>query len=124
MPKPSVKGRIHLDEVELKLEKKIWCINAVDSRTKYNLGSRLVWSRVLEEFDEFFGELKNRIGEQVHRVFQQEKHKNPNERKLVTLVSDKLWQYRTAFNRYFYRIAKLVFGVPIACKRLWDKNIR
>ncbi|MDI6819675.1 MAG: hypothetical protein QMC89_02045, partial [Candidatus Hodarchaeaceae archaeon] len=27
------------------------------------------------------------------------------------------WQYRTAFNRYFYRVAKLVFGVPIACKQ-------
>lgn len=76
-----------------------------------------MWSRTLEEFDEFFRELKNRIGEQVHEVFRQEKHKTPKERKLVTFVSDKLWQYRTAFNRYFYRIAKLRFGVPIACRQ-------
>jgi len=76
-----------------------------------------VWSRTLEEFGEFFEELKNRIGEQVHEVFLQEKHKPSKERKLVTFVSDKLWQYRTAFNRYFYRTAKLVFGVPIACRQ-------
>lgn len=79
-------------------------------------------SRTLEEFDEFFRELKNRIGEQVHEVFLQEKHKLPKERKLVTFVSDKLWQYRTAFNRYFYRIAKLVFGVPIACRQYGLKH--
>ena len=55
MPKPSIKGRIHLDEVELKVgKKKIWCINTIDSRTKYNLGTRLVWHRSLEELDEFF----------------------------------------------------------------------
>ena len=76
-----------------------------------------MWHRTLQEFDEFFRELKNRIGEQVHGVFRQEKHKPPEERRLVTFVSDKLWQYRTAFNRYFYRIAKLRFGVPIACRQ-------
>jgi len=82
----------------------------------------LVWSRTLEEFDGFFRELKNRIGGQVHGVFQQEKHKSPEERKLLTFVSDKLWQYRTAFNRYFYRIARLVHGVPIASKQYGLKH--
>lgn len=76
-----------------------------------------MWHRTLQEFDEFFRELKNRIGGQVHGVFRQEKHKTPEERRLVTFVSDKLWQYRTDFNRYFYRIARLVYGVPIACKQ-------
>jgi len=32
-------------------------------------------------------------------------------------VSDKLGQYKRAFNRYFYRIAKIVHGVPIACRQ-------
>ncbi|MGC8816667.1 MAG: hypothetical protein ACP5PX_02485 [Candidatus Hadarchaeum sp.] len=32
-------------------------------------------------------------------------------------MSDKLGQYKSAFNRYFYRIAKLVYGVPIACRQ-------
>ena len=81
------------------------------------MGCRLVWSRTLEEFDEFFRELKRRIGGQIHGVFRRERHKSPRERKLVTFVTDELGQYRRAFNRYFYRIAKLVFGVPIACRR-------
>ena len=32
-------------------------------------------------------------------------------------MTDELDQYRRAFNRYFYRIAKLVHGVPIACRQ-------
>ncbi|MGC8817652.1 MAG: integrase core domain-containing protein [Candidatus Hadarchaeum sp.] len=89
----------------------------MDSRTKYNLGTKLVWHRTLKEFDDFFRRLKTALGTQIHEVFEAEKSKPPKERKLVTFVSDKLWQYRTSFNRYFYRIARLVFGVPIACKQ-------
>ena len=92
-------------------------MNAVDSRTKYNLETKLVWSRTLWEFDEFFRELKKRVGGQIRGVFALEKHKPPEERKLVAFVTDELGQYRRAFNRYFYRIAKLVFGVPIACRQ-------
>lgn len=91
-------------------------MNAVDSRTKYNLSTKLVWHRTLEEFDSFFKCLKMAVGKQIHEVFEAERYKPPEERKLITFVSDKLWQYRTSFNRYFYRIARLVFGVPIACK--------
>ena len=35
----------------------------------------------------------------------------------MTFVSDKWGAIKCAFNRYFYRIANLVHGVPIACKR-------
>jgi transposase-like protein len=35
----------------------------------------------------------------------------------VTFVSDKLGAIHRAFNRRFYHIARLVHGVPIACKR-------
>ena len=76
-----------------------------------------MWHRTLEEFDDFFMSLKKAVGPQIHEVFEGERHKPPKERKLITFVSDKLWQYRTSFNRYFYRIAKLVFGIPIACKK-------
>lgn len=74
-------------------------------------------SRTLEEFDAFFRELKNLIGWHVHEVFGHQKNKPPRERKLITFVSDMLGQYKRAFNRYFYRIARLVYGVPIACKQ-------
>lgn len=89
----------------------------MDSKTKFNLETRLVWGRTIEEFDAFFRGLKRVIGAQIHGVFEEEKNKPPEKRKLVTFVSDKLGQYKSAFNRYFYRIAKLVHGIPIACRQ-------
>ena len=71
---------------------------------------------------EFFKELKERIGEQVHAVFRRGKHRPPKKRKLITFVTDELQQCRTVFNRYFYRIAGLVHGVPIACRRYGLKH--
>lgn len=62
MPKPRLKGRIHLDKVVLKVGKTCYCMNAVDSRTKYNLESKFVKSRTLEAFDDFFKTLKERVG--------------------------------------------------------------
>lgn len=76
-------------------------MNAVDSRTKFNLETWLMWSRTLEEFGAFFKELKGRVGAQIHGVFAEEKNKPPEKRKLVTPVSDRLEQYKSAFNRYF-----------------------
>ncbi|MGC8816668.1 MAG: hypothetical protein ACP5PX_02490 [Candidatus Hadarchaeum sp.] len=52
-------------------------INAVDSVTKFNLGTKLVKSRRLEEFDEFFKGLKNRAGGQIRVVFWRESQKPP-----------------------------------------------
>jgi transposase-like protein len=40
----------------------------------------------------------------------------------VTFVTDRLWQYRKAFNRRFRWIAGLVHGVPIACRRYGLKH--
>lgn len=81
------------------------------------MGCKFIESRTLDEFDDFFKGLKKGIGTQVHEVFSRERNKPPKERKLITFVSDKLEQYKTAFNRYFYRIARLVHGVSIACRR-------
>jgi transposase-like protein len=46
-----------------------------------------------------------------------EKYKKVKERKLVTFVCDGFVNYKTAFTKLFYRVAKLQFGVPIACKK-------
>lgn len=89
----------------------------MDSRTKFNLDTKLVWHKTLEEFDYFFRTIKDRIGTQIHEVFAHEKHKPPKERRLITFVSDKLGQYKSAFNRHLYRIARLVHGVPIASRQ-------
>ena len=64
-----------------------------------------------------FKELRKSVGGQIREVYERERHKPPRKRKLVTFVTDKLWQYRRAFNRRFRWIARLVYGVPIACRR-------
>ncbi|MBS3096709.1 DDE-type integrase/transposase/recombinase [Candidatus Woesearchaeota archaeon] len=38
-------------------------------------------------------------------------------KKCVVFVCDKFENYRTAFNKLFYRVAKLRFGIPIKAKR-------
>ena len=49
--------------------------------------------------------------------YNQEKNKPKNKRKLIIFVCDKFENYRTAFNKLFYRVAKLRFGIPIKGKR-------
>ena len=46
-----------------------------------------------------------------------EKYKKVKKRKLITFVCDGFANYKTAFSKLFYRVAKLQFGVPIACKK-------
>ena len=54
---------------------------------------------------------------QILERYRKEKHKSEGERKLITFVSDGFENYRNAFNKLFYRVAKLQFGVPIKCKK-------
>ena len=46
-----------------------------------------------------------------------EKYRKTGKDERIIFVSDKRMHYKRAFNRSFYRIAKLVHGVPIACKK-------
>ena len=58
--KPKIKGRIHVDDVVLKVGKKdCYAIQAVDSRTKYNLECMFVGSRSLRNFKEFLEQSLN-----------------------------------------------------------------
>jgi len=50
-------------------------------------------------------------------TYNQEKDKPKSKRKLIIFVCDKFENYRAAFNKLFYRVAKLRFGVPIKAKR-------
>ena len=45
-----------------------------------------------------------------------------NKRKLILFVSDKFWNYKAAWKKLFYRITKIEFGVPIACKKFGLKH--
>lgn len=118
MLEPEVKGRIHVDEVVVKVRgRRCYVLHAVDSKTRYCFEGTLERHRNTEAYEDFFKRLKRRVGRQIRGVFEREREKPPKQRKLVTFVSDKLGAIKRAFNRHLYRIAKLIHGVPIACKR-------
>ena len=116
--KPRVKGRVHTDEIYVKVKgKRYYSVNSVDSGTKYNLATTFTKHRTRKKCREHFKKLKGKIGDQVKEVWKKEKDKPVKERKLIVFVSDKFEGYKIGFTYCFYRFAKLVHGVPIACKK-------
>jgi transposase-like protein len=70
----------------------------------------------------FFRQIKDTCYDQILSVYLREKHKPARKRRLVTFVTDGFENYRNAFNKLFYRTCKLVFGVPIACRKYGLKH--
>ena len=66
---------------------------------------------------EFLKQIKDTCYEQILERYQKEKHKKIKNRKLIKFVCDKFANYKSAFNKLFRIVAKLEFGVPIACKK-------
>jgi len=116
--KPKVKGRIHTDDIHVKVKKKPhYSINSIDSKTKYNLAATFTDHRTKKKCREHFKKLDEKIGEQVRERWRNERVKSAKDRKLITFVSDGFEGYRIGFNKYFHYHGKLVFGVPIACRK-------
>ena len=116
--KPTIKGRVHMDEKYVQVKKgNGYDLNAIDHKTKYVLSHSFVKNRTKEEVIEFLRKIKITCYEQILEVYLKEKHKKIEGRNLITFVSDGFENYKNAFNKLFYRIATLQFGVPIACKR-------
>ena len=92
-------------------------MNAVDSITKFVLAHLFVEKRTIKKCTEFLSQIKTTCYNQILFRYYIEKYKKVKERKLVTFVCDGFSNYKTAFNKLFYRVAKLQFGVPIACKK-------
>ncbi|MDI6642387.1 MAG: DDE-type integrase/transposase/recombinase [Elusimicrobiota bacterium] len=102
----KIKGRVHIDEVYVLAEgRKIVYINCRDSKTKFNLFGLPALQKSYENAKKVLKALK-------HEFANRPKH----------LVSDRAEYFRRAFIKYFYRIAKLTFGVPIACKKYGLKH--
>ena len=97
-------------------------MNAIDSKTKFVLAHLFVEKRTKQKCYEFLKQIKVSCHEQIIEVYNQEKHKKVEDRKLITFVCDKFASYKSAFSRNFYRIANLSFGVPIACKKYHLKH--
>lgn len=100
--KPEIKGNVHADEVIVKVKgKKKYYWGAKDRKTKYKLAKKLTHKR------DKFG---------AKNIFKKLKHNCKG--RPPKIITDKLGQYRRAYNKYFYRTeTKLVHGVPIACKK-------
>ena len=97
-------------------------INTIDSKTKFIVEEEFMRSRTLEIITGYFKRIKNIIYDQVLEQYNKEKHKPVKKRKLITFVSDGFENYRNGATKYFFRVCKIVFGVPIACKRYGLKH--
>ena len=76
-----------------------------------------VEKRTIGRCVEFLKQIKSTCYEQILERYDQEKPKPKKNRKLTIFVCDKFENYRTAFNKLFYRVAKLRFGIPIKAKK-------
>lgn len=116
--RPTLKGRQHYDEKYLKVKKKdCYDLNCIDSNTKYITAHLTVDKRTKEKCIAFLSQIKKTCYEQILAVYQKEKNKKVKDRELIEFICDGFHNYRKAFNKLFYHVAKLAFGVPIACKK-------
>ena len=120
---PKIKGRIHIDEKYTRV-KDHWeyRLTAIDSKTKFVLAEIVVVERTLEACVAFLQQIKTWCYKQMLEQHKQELKKPVEKRKLIVFVSDKFWNYKAAWKKLFYRITKLRFGVPIACKKFGLKH--
>ncbi len=116
--KPKLKGRQHFDEKYLKVNgEDNYDLNCIDHITKYVSAHLFVEKRTISKCKEFLGQIKITCYQQILECYNQEKHKPTKKRKLIIFVCDKFENYKTAFNKLFYRVAKLRFGIPIKSKK-------
>lgn len=111
-------GSIHYDEKYVKV-KDDWNfdLNAVDNVTKFVLAHKFTDERTKKVCLEFLSEIKRNCYPQILEKYNQEKHKKVGDRDLFEFTCDKFSNYKSAFNKLFYGICKLNFGVPIACRK-------
>lgn len=115
--RPKLKGRQHLDEKYVKVKGgDHYDLNCIDHMTKYITAHLFVESRTREKCIEFLRQIKITCYDQILERYEKEKHKPKKKRKLITFVSDAFENYKSAFNKLFFRVAKLRFGIPIKAK--------
>lgn len=111
-----MKGRQHYDEKYLKIKKKDhYDLNCIDNVTKFITAHLLVEKRTKKKCYEFLKQVKDTCLNQILARYYVKKFTGVDER--IIFVCDGFENYRNAFNKLFYRIAKLQFGVPIKCKK-------
>jgi hypothetical protein len=92
-------------------------MNSIDAKTKYVLAHLFVEKRSKRQCRALFKQIKITCYDQILEVYKKEKVKLRKHRKLITFVSDGFENYKSGAKYCFNRVAKIVFGVPIACKK-------
>lgn len=120
---PTIKGSIHYDEKYINVKGTYYYdINAIDRKTKFILSESFVKKRTLPTCYKFLKVIKDWCYAQIIEVYHYQKQIPLKKRKLITLVSDQFKNYETAWKKCLWRITKLEFGVPIACKKYGRKH--
>ena len=114
-----MKGKQHFDEkyIPLKGKKNHYDLNCIDSKTKYITAHLFVGKRTKKKCVEFLSQIKKTCYEQILEIYNQERNRKTEDKKLITFVSDKFGNYKTAWSKNFSKVTKLNFGVPIACRK-------
>ena len=114
-----MKGRQHYDEkyVPMKSKKDHYDLNCIDSKTKYITAHLFVNKRTKKKCVQFLSQIKETCYDQILERYREERKKPKEKRKLITFVSDKFANYKTAWSKNFSRVSRLNFGVPIACRK-------
>lgn len=118
---PNLKGRQHYDEKFVKVDgKDCYDLNCIDHKTKFVTAHLFVDKRSYENCVKFLSQIKEICYGQILGRYYTKKYFDKDYH-LMKFVCDGFENYRTAFNKLFYRVAELQFGVPIACKKYGRK---
>ncbi len=92
-------------------------MNAIDSQTKFILAHLFVEKRTKKKCIEFLSQIKTNCYNQILTKYYIAKYDKTKIKEKVKFICDCFANYKSAFNKLFYRVAELQFGVPIACKK-------
>ena len=116
MQEPKLKGRQHYDEKYIKVKKdKCFDLNCIDNITKFITSHLFVDKRDYGNCIKFLSEIKNNCYNQILSRYYQKRFTGIDKR--IIFVCDGFQAYKSSFNKLFYRVAVLQFGVPIAFKK-------
>ena len=101
----------------MKGKKDHYDLNCIDSKTKYITAHLFVNKRTKKKCVQFLSQIKETCYDQIFERYRKERKKPKEKRKLITFVSDKFANYKTAWSKNFSVVSKLNFGVPIACRK-------
>lgn len=92
-------------------------INTIDSKTKFVVEEELMEERSKKRIHQYFKRIKDRIYDQLLERYKDEKPKPAKKRKLFSFIQDGFENYKSGSKKYFFRVCKIVAGVPIACRK-------